>query len=69
MKLSNFKKYLYGAFFIGIFTVSLYVSVNYSGNIIDVFKSYVYAATKTASSSTSTKSSATGNDMTDLLVL
>lgn len=67
MKLSNFKKYLYGAFFIFIFTVSLYVSVNYSGNIIDVFKSYVYAATKTASSSTSTKSSATGNDMTDLL--
>lgn len=66
MNFKDFKKYLYGIFFIVILLFVFYISLNYK----DFYKSKIYdiyAALKTASSSTSTKTSGTGNDMTDLL--
>lgn len=67
MKISNLKKYLYSNFFIVTFIVLLFISMTYKLEIKKFFTNVVYAATKTASSSTSTKSSAKGNDMTELL--
>ncbi len=67
MENCNVKKYLYGTFFLCILLIILYISINYRNISNSLFVNFIYSATKTASSSTSTKSSAKGNDMTDLL--
>lgn len=64
---SNLKKYVCSIFFVFILIILLYISTNYNIQLKSFFTNFIYSATKTASSSTSTKSSAIGNDMTELL--
>lgn len=66
MKKCNFKKYIYGTFFVFILIVGLYISFNYKNISKELFSNSIYSAT-TKASSTSTKSAGSGNDMTELL--
>ena len=68
MKIAIFKKYIICAFFISVFTLLLYIDINYDISIKDFINSIKQdiLAAKTAESSTSTNK-ASGNDMTDLL--
>lgn len=70
MKFTKFKKYVVCSFSVFILLLLLYISTN-TNNIFDYLKNSIqdkiYAATKTAQSSTSTKTASTVGDMTQLL--